>query len=249
MRPLIKPAPQALGKRMQHKSLQLLITDNHPCSYLPGRQAKTAFVDPNTIITSHIYNSLSQQGFRRSGQYFYKPTCDACSACISYRVVCENFKPSRSQKRLLNTNKDLRLEWRDEINAPIFYKLYASYINLRHVDGDMYPPSIEQYLGFLNNAIGNTRYACFYLGEQLVAVAVIDVLQEGLAAVYSFYDAGLEKRSLGSFLIVFQIQEAQRLGLPHVYLGYWVDDCQKMAYKKRFGPAEILQNGVWQALS
>lgn len=235
---------------MEHNTQAvLLVTDPHPCSYLAGRQASTAFVDPNTVVTQELYSQLSQQGFRRSGHYFYKPACKSCNACISYRVICENFTPSRNQRRLLKANQDLRVAWRDTINAPVYYQLYADYICQRHIDGDMYPPSMEQYVNFLNNAIGNTRYACFYLEDKLVGVAVIDFLQQGLAAVYSFYDARLDKRSLGSYFILFQIIEAQKRKLPHLYLGYWIEDCQKMAYKKRFQPSEILLDGQWQALT
>jgi arginine-tRNA-protein transferase len=231
------------------KSLQLFATDNHACSYINGQQAKTLFIDPSENVSPAIYSQLCERGFRRSGQFIYRPNCDNCQACISIRVPVSDYAFSRSEKRILKRNLDLSVHQVDSILADEFYQLYARYINLRHADGDMYPANREQYENFLNNGLSSSCYFVFYHLDTLVAVAVVDRLQQALSAVYTFYAPEEEKRSLGSFAVLWQIQMAQRLNLQHVYLGYWVKDCAKMSYKTRFKPTEILTNGQWQALN
>ncbi len=231
------------------KKLRIFYTAPHACSYLPGQESTTAFIDPDAAIDNATYTYLSERGYRRSGNYMYKPDCFRCSACISLRVPVNKHVFSRSDKRVFKRNSDLSVEIVPDIQADHYYQLYADYINQRHADGDMYPPNYQQYSDFLNNAYGNTRYAVFKnQQEQIKAVAVIDQLENGLSAVYTFYDPLEEKRGLGILAVLWQIQQAQQLGLDYVYLGYWIKQCAKMSYKTRFRPAEILINQRWLTL-
>jgi len=233
----------------QYKKTQLLrqyTTAPHPCSYLPGEEASTLFVDPEAEINQKTYSYLTQRGYRRSGNYLYKPDCLQCSACLSLRIPVNDYTFGRSDKRILQRNRDLSSIQVEHIFQDAFYQLYKDYITSRHQDGDMYPPSLEQYRGFLNNPFGNTEYHAFIDEQQAIkAVAVIDRLDDGLSAIYTFFDAQEDKRSLGTYAILWQIQQAQKLGLDYVYLGYWVKQCPKMNYKTRFRPAEILINQRW----
>ncbi|HEY9034120.1 MAG TPA: arginyltransferase [Pseudomonadales bacterium] len=231
-----------------HKQLKQFSTAPHPCSYLPGMEASTLFVDPDADIDRHTYTYLSERGYRRSGQFLYKPDCQNCQACISLRIPVKDYHFSRNERRILKRNDDLQAFAVQHIFAEPFYRLYADYICARHHDGDMYPPSPEQYRNFLNNGFGTSEFMVFTHDHAIKAVAVIDRLDNALSAVYTFYDPFDDKRSLGTFVILWQIQRAQELGLDYVYLGYWVKNCQKMNYKTRFRPAEVLINRRWLRL-
>lgn len=230
------------------RHLKQFATAPHPCSYLPGQEASTLFVDPEAHIDQQTYSFLSERGYRRSGHYLYKPDCQQCQACISLRIPVKQYQFSRNEKRLLKRNSDLNSFTVEHIFHEEFYQLYEDYIRTRHSDGDMYPPSQEQYINFLSNGYGTSEYRVFTDAHQLKAVAVIDHLDKGLSAVYTFYDAHDNKRSLGTYAILWQIQQAQKLGLDHLYLGYWVKNCHKMNYKTRFRPAEVLINRRWLTL-
>lgn len=230
------------------RELKQFATAPHACSYLPDQEAGTLFIDPEAAIDASTYTYLSELGYRRSGRYLYKPDCQSCQACISIRIPVKNYVFSRNDKRLLKRNSDLVSFAVEHLNHDEFYSLYADYISLRHSDGDMYPPSLEQFTSFLNNGFDTTEYRVFCEGEKLKAVAVIDHLDHGLSAVYTFYDANDDKRSLGTYAILWQIQQAQNMGLDYLYLGYWVKNCQKMNYKTRFRPAEVLINRRWLSL-
>lgn len=217
----------------------------HPCGYLEDREATTVFVDPEVSVDLSLYSRLSELGFRRSGNYLYRPQCANCNACIPSRVPVEIFTPNRNQRRCWRRNGDLDVTHQDHIDTDEHYALYARYIEQRHSDGEMYPPSQEQFRSFLSNPWGSTRYLEFRDQGRLIAVAVTDVLSAGVSAIYTFYDPDEERRSLGSYSILYQIEWARRLGLPSVYLGYWIESCQKMAYKRHFQPLETLENHRW----
>lgn len=226
-------------------NLKLFATQPHPCSYLDGEEATTLFIDPNAPVDKELYSQLSQIGFRRSGAHLYRPHCAQCNACVSCRIPVEHFRPNRNQRRCWRRNRDLTLEMVDHADSDEHYQLYAHYINTRHRDGDMYPPSRAQYDAFLNRAWGVTQYLEVRDQGRLVAVAVCDRLKDGLSAVYTFFDGTEERRSLGVFGILAQIEEAKALGLPHVYLGYWIRQCRKMDYKTQYRPLEMLVNRRW----
>ncbi|NRB40482.1 MAG: arginyltransferase [Pseudomonadales bacterium] len=230
------------------EQLRLYASAPQPCSYLEGMESEALFIDPEAKMNQHSYSYLSKLGFRRSGNLIYRPDCQHCQACIPIRIPVAHFKTSKSQKRLLKKNTDIRVVKSHSIDDEHFYKLYADYICFRHADGDMYPPSKEQYTSFLNNAIGCTEYFSFMCGDKLIAVAVIDRLNDGFSAVYTFYDPCEEKRSPGTLAVLWQIEHAKQLHLDYVYLGYWIKDSQKMQYKSRFKPAEILLNQQWRPL-
>lgn len=223
-------------------------TDEHPCSYLPEQQARTAFIDPKAILDQQLYSQLCDFGYRRSGQFVYRPSCLNCNACQSLRVNVSDYRFNRRERRILNKNKDLDVVCKKDIDHDIFYDLYQRYIITRHSDGDMFPPDRDQYQQFLSSFLDNTLYYCFYQGPKLKAIAVTDALVQGLSAVYTFFDPHDDKRSLGHFAILWQIQQAQARNLDYLYLGYWVKDCKKMSYKTQFQNIEIYRDKKWQLL-
>lgn len=229
-------------------SLKLFATQPHPCSYLEDQEATTLFVDPEAPVDITLYSQLSQLGFRRSGSHLYRPQCKNCQACISCRIPVALFNPNRSQRRCWQRNSDVVISVTDNINTRKHYELYAKYIAQRHKDGDMYPPSITQYEAFLTREWGVTRYLELHAGEHLLGVAVCDQLEDGLSAVYTFYDPDEERRSLGVFAILAQIEIARNQGMNYLYLGYWIKQCHKMRYKIQYRPLELLLNRRWMRL-
>ncbi|MFB9885179.1 arginyltransferase [Balneatrix alpica] len=230
---------------MQFEELKFYTTSEHPCSYIEGQQAKTVFLDPDARVDTEGYVYLSDLGFRRSGKHLYRPHCESCQACISIRVPSKTFKARQSQKRCWRRNQDLQVSWEHPELTDEIYFLYARYIEARHWDGDMYPPSPQQFHGFLVEGREETRFLCFRDGQGvLLAVAVVDVLPQGLSAVYTFYDPD-SNRGLGVFAILWQLEYARQQTLPFVYLGYWVKSCKKMSYKLDYRPVQLLLNGQW----
>jgi arginine-tRNA-protein transferase len=224
-------------------------THPHECSYLPEEQATTLFVDPAAHVDVRLYSQLSELGFRRSGPHLYRPHCAGCDACIPARIPVADFKPNRQQRRIWQRNQDLRVEDRIDLSGDEFYDLYARYIEGRHRDGDMYPPTRQQFESFLTREWGATHYYCTYAEDRLIAVAVVDTIDSGLSAIYTFFDPDMTARSLGVYAVLWQIQEARKQGLASVYLGYWIKQCRKMAYKINYRPVELLISGRWVALS
>lgn len=225
--------------------LRLYFTRPHKCSYLPERQAVTSFVDPGTTITPKLYSHLSRLGFRRSGKFFYAPSCGTCQACIACRVVVAEFDYRRPFLRCLRKNRDLDRELRPSINPNEHYPLFEQYIAARHNDGDMYPPSRDQYMDFLGQGGEYTRYLEFRKNGVLLGCSVVDILDDGLSAIYTYFSPVEEQRSPGTLAILSLMELARDMGLPYVYLGYWIDGCRKMAYKNRFHPQELFMGNRW----
>ncbi len=228
------------------KTLKLYLTERHPCSYLPDRIATTAFVDPTVAIDSSVYSNLSRMGFRRSGRYFYTPRCELCTACVPARIPVARFTPGRSQRRALRrhqhlTQTPITLETLDQAEH---YPLYARYIRERHQDGDMYPPTPEQFRDFI--ATGHHTTRCLELRDNgtLIAGAITDVLDDGISAIYTYFDPDYAQ-GLGTLAILRQIELARSLEMDYVYLGYWISGCRKMSYKTRFRPIELYTHGEW----
>jgi len=228
------------------RDIRVYTTFPHACSYLPGEEATTLFVDPRQAISKELYSQLSLMGFRRSGEHIYRPHCARCQACIASRVPVAEFRRTRSQNRVWKRNQDLKVLASNSIFDDEAWSLYCRYIEARHADGDMYPPDWEQYRSFLNNGLGSTLYFRFYSEERLIMVMVADQMEDGLSAIYTFYDPDEEARSLGTMAVLYQIEQCRDAGLDHVYLGYWIQNCEKMNYKSRFRPIELLQSGRWQ---
>ncbi len=228
--------------------LQFYLTAQYPCSYLPERQARSQVAAPGNMIDTGIYSELVRLGFRRSGQHVYRPRCDTCRACVSVRVPVAEFEPSRSQRRCLSRNADLSLSLRPLVFDEAHYRLYRRYQATRHAGGGMDQDDREQFCAFLLQSRVDSVLAEFSLAGEVVMVALVDKLVDGLSAVYTFFDPDLEKRSLGAFGVLTQIRLAQEIGLPYVYLGYWIEACHKMAYKSSYRPLEGLLDGRWQRL-
>ena len=233
------------SKSKINDSIRLFRTAPHACSYMEQRQAATIFVDPELTIDKSLNSRLSNAGYRRSGAHLYRPDCDACKACIACRLSVCHFQITGRHKRLWNRNKDLEVREAGELDDPEAFELYKRYINTRHHDGDMYPATREQFDAFICTNLASTLFYKFYLQQQLVAVSVTDVLDQGLSAVYTFFDPDFAKRSLGNYAILWQLQKARELQLQYVYLGYWIKDCAKMQYKSTFRPIEMLVEGKW----
>jgi arginine-tRNA-protein transferase len=227
------------------KDLRLFTTQPHNCSYLPGQQAQTLFIDPEFRVDQNIHSRLSEIGFRRSGAHIYRPNCRQCQQCISCRVLVDAFVPNRRFKRIMQRNADLTVCEIPSIEANDYYLLYKHYLTVRHADGDMFPPSREQYASFLLRHCEGTHYYAMRSGERLLGVMVSDELANGLSAVYTFFDPLEEARSLGTFAVLWQIAQARRLGLAHLYLGYWIRGSRKMQYKIDFRPLEMLLRQQW----
>lgn len=227
-------------------TIKLSLTEPHECSYLKGRRSTTAFVDPSLTIDTALYSRMTTMGFRRSGSYLYSPMCAQCNACVPVRVPVMDFKMSRAQKRCWNKNRDIMVEQLESINRDEHFPLYSRYINGRHSDGDMYPPSRQQFEEFLCTPWESTRYLEFRLADRLIGCAVVDLIHNGVSALYTYFDPTYTERSLGNLAILFQINMARELGLEHLYLGYWVADCGKMEYKTKYRPLEFYLENSWQ---
>jgi arginine-tRNA-protein transferase len=226
----------------------LYLSSEHACSYLPGRQARTLFIDPLAPMSGHLYQHLLEHGFRRSGSHVYRPACGHCHACVPLRIPVAEFRPNRSQQRAWRRTRE-RLSLREL--PPRFdsahFALYRRYIEARHSDGSMADASPESYEDFLLSPWGGeTRLLELRLDERLMAVAVTDVLGNALSAVYTFFDPDLSAQAPGTLAVLCQASEAQRWGLDWLYLGYWIEECRKMSYKDRFRPVEAWIDGAWR---
>ena len=221
----------------------------HPCVYFPERTMRAVVVGAAPEDQSAVYSRLAPAGFRRSGSIYYVPRCEGCSACISLRVNVGEFAPSRRFRRVLRRNADLETMVVAPDDEPVeHFALYQRYIKDRHPGGSMDPPSATDYMQ-LTRPVGMETVALdIRRDRRLVASAVTDVLDHGLAAVYTYFDPAMADRSLGVFAILEQVAECRRRGLPYLYLGYWIQESDKMRYKADFRPAEVLINGNWSPL-
>lgn len=225
--------------------INLFKTQPHPCSYIDGEEASTVFVDPDLIVDPALYSSLSRKGFRRSGAHLYRPHCRACNQCIPTRVPVNDFRRNRSQKRCWQRNRDLVVEVIDDIDSDELFELYRRYIETRHADGDMYPADRAQYREFLASEWPGTRYARFTVEGKTLGIAVFDRLDDGLSAIYTFFDPDCSDRGLGTYAVLWLIEQARSEDRNYLYLGYWIKACDKMRYKSRFRPLELLNNERW----
>ena len=221
------------------------------CSYLPNQISQLTFLllQPTQSIDSKLYTQLSSQGFRRSGNAFYRPSCQHCAQCISSRVVVNEFTPSRRYRKVLNRNKEVSVKFVPATQATQeHYALYQKYISVRHADGDMYPPSLHTFEQFLVDSPTDTLFMeVREPNNKLIAVAVTDQLNDGLSSIYTFFDPdpSYNSRSLGVFCILNQIKAAKNLGLEYVYLVFWIPTVKKMSYKTDYTPIELLINNHW----
>ncbi|MGH1371569.1 MAG: arginyltransferase [Cellvibrionaceae bacterium] len=229
-------------------NIRLFATHPHSCSYLEDEEATTIFVDPKQPVDAALYSTLSERGFRRSGAHLYRPHCKSCNACVPARVPANHFSRNRKQRKCWNRNRDLLINSTRQ-QTDEHYQLYAKYIEMRHSDGDMYPPTREQFDSFLTTEWDVTEFLEFRLEGRLIAVAVCDQMKSGYSAVYTYFDPCYERRSLGVFAILWQIELCKQLGLNSLYLGYWIKQCQKMSYKTEYRPLELLTDNRWVRIS
>ncbi len=242
-------------KELPLTALQFYATAPYPCSYLPGRTARSQVATPSHLIHVDLYGDLVNAGFRRSGLYTYRPYCDECKACIATRVLVNGFTPSRSQRRAFKKHSNLRasvlkLDYQEE-----HYQLYQAYQRARHAGGEMDQDDQDQYMQFLLQSRVNSRIVEFRDGDdapepgKLRMVSMIDILEQGISSVYTFFDTTEQSASYGSYSILWQIEQVRELKLPYVYLGYYIRESAKMSYKSKYQPLQGLIDDHWQAIT
>jgi arginyl-tRNA--protein-N-Asp/Glu arginylyltransferase len=241
---------------LPHTALHFYLTAPYPCSYLPDLQARSQVATPALLIDTQVYSDLVQHGFRRSGTYTYRPHCDNCRACVPLRVLAKQFTANRSQRRAWKQHANLEATPHPLQDKAEYYDLYLRYQRARHKDGGMDNEDRESYQNFLLQSNVDSLLVEFrepFDRAQdrqgvLRMVSVIDLLGDGLSSVYTFYEPELPRARLGVYNVLWQVELCRKLGLDFVYLGYWIKNSRKMAYKTEFQPAQGLIDGVWHAL-
>jgi arginyl-tRNA--protein-N-Asp/Glu arginylyltransferase len=225
---------------------QFFATSPVSCPYLPGRAERKLIVELGGNSGALFYDELSRAGFRRSHRFAYRPACRGCSSCVPVRIAVDRFSHTRSTRRIRNANRDIQGSFVAAHATPEQFRLFSAYQRSRHSDSDMASMSYRDYLAMVEDTPVRTAIAeCRDRSGTLVAASLVDLLDDGISAVYSFYDPQRGKRSLGTWAVLWLVEQCQRHGQPFVYLGYWIADSSKMAYKERFPALERLADGIW----
>jgi arginyl-tRNA--protein-N-Asp/Glu arginylyltransferase len=232
---------------MKSEVVRLFQTLPHPCGYYAQRTAQNLVIDPTSPHLPQIYEVALGKGYRRAGGHVYRPHCNGCRACIAARVPVAQFRPDRSQRRCLQRNGDLELVMAPARYSADYFDLYRRYLGARHAGGGMDDPESADFSRFLYTVWSLTSFLELRLRDRLLGVAVTDFTASGLSAVYTFYDPDEDARGLGTYAILRQIELARERGLPHLYLGFWIEGHPKMDYKARFRPLELLTAEGWRA--
>ena len=227
------------------QSVKFFLTETEACSYLPKEKASFLVVDPTEKISASEYSQLSQSGFRRSGKTIYRPQCKSCDQCIPIRIPVANFVPKRRHRRVLRKNSQVSVSKVNPSFSFEHFSLYSKYINNRHHSDDMAPSSSGQYRDFLVEGKQGTNFYEYREDDILLAVSVTDSLNDGVSAIYNFYEPTLSSRALGIFMILSLIRETSKQNKRFLYIGYWIKECKKMSYKNQFKPLEKLVNRKW----
>ncbi|NOY71533.1 MAG: arginyltransferase [Gammaproteobacteria bacterium] len=227
------------------EALRFFVTQPQPCSYFTPRESTSLVLDPDIKLSTTLYEELIQYGFRRSGNTLYRPHCATCQDCIASRVRTTDFCPSRNQRRNIKLNQDIRIQLREPCFSDEHFALYCRYLDGQHPEGGMNNPTPESYLKFLTSEGIDTLFIEGRVNNQLILVAVIDCLQQGWSAVYTFYEPQQRHRGLGKYAILWQLEQLKQKQLPWHYLGYWLENHHKMSYKNQYQPFEIYQNEQW----
>lgn len=241
-------------KELPLTTLQFYATAPYPCSYLPGKIARSQVATPSHLIHADLYGELVNAGFRRSGLYTYRPYCDECRACIATRIPVAQFQANRSQRRSWKKHQGLEIRVLNLGYQEEHYELYQQYQMTRHADDDVDRDDQDQYMQFLLQSRVNSRIVEFRDGPQdthpgkLRMVSMIDILEQGISSVYTFFDTTNPSASYGTYSILWQIRQALELELPYLYLGYYIENSEKMSYKAKFQPIEGLIDDHWQAI-
>jgi arginine-tRNA-protein transferase len=233
---------------MTTQNIPLYLTSEHECGYFKNRMATSLVPDPSLQMSKEIYSRLIALGYRRSGDFTYRPHCKDCAACRPCRIRVKDFVPSRSQRRCLQRNQDLETRLVPAQFTDEYFALYCKYINARHAEGNMVNPTPDDFSSFLYSDWSQTFFIEVRQQQRLLAVAVTDPVADGLSAVYSFFDPDERARGLGNFCILSQIQETAARHMDYLYMGYWIRDCRKMQYKTNYRPMELFDDQDWQVL-
>ncbi len=229
-------------------SIPLFLTEQSPCSYLDKKNAQSAFVHPSFTLNTAIYSQLIEQGFRRSGNEVYTPHCPSCSACIPTRIAVDQFLATKNQQRCIKKNNNTSVIIKPAIFEQVHYDMYMRYQKYKHSNGSMVNSSEDDYINFLASNWCNTLFVEFSIENQLAAVAIVDLLDNALSAVYTFFDPDFSRYGLGNYAVLWQIQHALDLHLKFVYMGFWIPDCRKMSYKTQYQPIQGFIEQQWQTI-